>query len=164
MDVELLRKLSQCSVALDSGKRQLRLESRRVVPARSSCHGLSPDSLGTACPPSGRNSTYRPVQISETSSVDRQGYPGAEKHDWKLLLDGEGYAEQRYRITLLPELGKLIWVNNRTATTEHQLSNETAISSLPSIQITRTPKLFARSCSGAKRSEECHVCGIAART
>jgi hypothetical protein len=30
---------------------------------------VSPDSLGTACPPSGRNSTYRPVQISETSSV-----------------------------------------------------------------------------------------------
>src|SRR5271166_1815622 len=30
---------------------------------------VSPDSLGTACPLSGRNSTYRPVQISETSSV-----------------------------------------------------------------------------------------------
>src|SRR6266404_3440223 len=29
---------------------------------------VSPDSLGTACPLSGRNSTYRPVQISETSS------------------------------------------------------------------------------------------------
>jgi hypothetical protein len=31
---------------------------------------VSPDSLGTACPLSGRNSTYRPVQISETSSED----------------------------------------------------------------------------------------------
>jgi hypothetical protein len=30
---------------------------------------VSPDSLGTACPLSGRNSTYRLVQISETSSV-----------------------------------------------------------------------------------------------
>src|SRR5450759_3856905 len=30
---------------------------------------VSPDSLGTACPLSGRNSTYRPVQISGTSSV-----------------------------------------------------------------------------------------------
>src|ERR1039457_172515 len=29
---------------------------------------ISPDSRGTACPPSGRNSTYRPVQISEASS------------------------------------------------------------------------------------------------
>src|ERR1700674_4893126 len=29
---------------------------------------VSPDSLGTACPLSGRNSTYRPVQISETGS------------------------------------------------------------------------------------------------
>jgi hypothetical protein len=29
---------------------------------------VSPDSLGTACPLSGRNSTYRPVQISETTS------------------------------------------------------------------------------------------------
>src|ERR1700716_2603769 len=30
---------------------------------------VSPDSLGTACLLSGRNSTYRPVQISETSSI-----------------------------------------------------------------------------------------------
>src|SRR5580704_16564388 len=34
---------------------------------------VSPDSLGTACPLSGRNSTYRSVQISETSS---QSVPG----------------------------------------------------------------------------------------
>src|SRR5450830_120630 len=32
---------------------------------------VSPDSRGTACPPSGRNSTYRPVQISGTGSVRR---------------------------------------------------------------------------------------------
>jgi hypothetical protein len=30
---------------------------------------VSPDSQGTACPPSGRNSTYRPVQISGTGSL-----------------------------------------------------------------------------------------------
>jgi hypothetical protein len=30
---------------------------------------VSPDSQGTACPLSGRNSTYRPVQISGTGSV-----------------------------------------------------------------------------------------------
>src|ERR1700730_14649532 len=32
---------------------------------------VSPDSAGTACPLSGRNSTYRPVQISRTSSVSQ---------------------------------------------------------------------------------------------
>jgi hypothetical protein len=30
---------------------------------------VSPDSQATACLPSGRNSTYRPVQISEASSI-----------------------------------------------------------------------------------------------
>src|SRR6516225_1659961 len=30
---------------------------------------VSPDSQATACPPSGRNSTYRPVQISGASSM-----------------------------------------------------------------------------------------------
>jgi hypothetical protein len=30
---------------------------------------VSPDSQATACPPSGRNSTYRPVQISGTGSA-----------------------------------------------------------------------------------------------
>jgi len=32
---------------------------------------VSPDKMGTACPLSGRNSTYRPVQISGTGSVRR---------------------------------------------------------------------------------------------
>ena len=41
VDVELLRQLSQCSVALDGGERHFRLESRCVVPARSSAHCLS---------------------------------------------------------------------------------------------------------------------------
>src|SRR4029077_18116613 len=30
---------------------------------------VSPDSMGTACPPSGRNSTYPSVQITGTSSI-----------------------------------------------------------------------------------------------
>src|ERR1700680_184323 len=41
VDVELLHQLSQSSIALDGGKRHLSLEGRCVVPARSSCHGLS---------------------------------------------------------------------------------------------------------------------------
>ena len=41
VDVELFRQLSQCSIALDGGKRHLRLEGRCVVPARSSLHGRS---------------------------------------------------------------------------------------------------------------------------
>src|SRR5476651_1359668 len=32
---------------------------------------VSPDSRGTACPLSGRNSTYRPVQILEAGSICR---------------------------------------------------------------------------------------------
>jgi hypothetical protein len=39
---------------------------------------VSPDSLGTACPLSGRNSTYRPVQILEASSDD----PPRAQHCW----------------------------------------------------------------------------------
>jgi hypothetical protein len=31
---------------------------------------VSPDSMGTACPLSGRNSTYRPVQILQASSKE----------------------------------------------------------------------------------------------
>jgi len=34
---------------------------------------VSPDSQATACPPSGRNSTYRPVQISGASSLISYG-------------------------------------------------------------------------------------------
>ena len=41
MDVKLLRQLSQRSIALDGGKRHLRLEGRCVGPARSSLHGRS---------------------------------------------------------------------------------------------------------------------------
>src|SRR5258708_39351114 len=41
VDLELLRKLSKGSIALQGRKRYFRLEGRRVVPARSSVHGLS---------------------------------------------------------------------------------------------------------------------------
>jgi hypothetical protein len=40
---------------------------------------VSPDSLGTACPLSGRNSTYRLVQISETSSWSGHGRERARR-------------------------------------------------------------------------------------
>ena len=38
VDLELLRQLSQRSIALDGGKRHLRLEDRCGVPARSFAH------------------------------------------------------------------------------------------------------------------------------
>ena len=41
VDIELLRKLRQRSIALDGGKRHLGLESRCVIPAWSSGHALS---------------------------------------------------------------------------------------------------------------------------
>src|SRR5258707_1310017 len=50
---------------------------------------VSPDSLGTACPLSGRNSTYRPVQILEASSVCQQRHKNKERelrHGSSLLL------------------------------------------------------------------------------
>src|ERR1700716_2954251 len=73
VDVEMLRQLSYRPVALDGGKRHLRLEGRCVVPARSSVHGLS--CSRRLSPLSGRNSTYRPVQICESGSV----YPIPER-------------------------------------------------------------------------------------
>src|SRR3954466_380955 len=39
---------------------------------------VSPDSRVTACPPSGRNSTYRPVQISGTGSKGTRGLQRCE--------------------------------------------------------------------------------------
>jgi hypothetical protein len=43
---------------------------------------VSPASLGTACPLSGRNSTYRPVQISEASSLISYGIDMPANHEW----------------------------------------------------------------------------------
>src|ERR1700724_1732013 len=67
VDIELFRQLSQCSIALDGGKRHLRLETGEWF-RRGRLLIVSPDSRGTACPLSGRNSTYRPVQFLEAGS------------------------------------------------------------------------------------------------
>ena len=67
VDVELLRKLSQGSIALMAASATFALKVA-VWFRRGRLFMVSPDSLGTACPLSGRNSTYRSVQISETSS------------------------------------------------------------------------------------------------
>src|SRR4051812_23233578 len=48
----------------------------------------SPDSLGTACPLSGRNSTYRPVQILEAGSD--QGNAAAQNNLGLIYRDGLG--------------------------------------------------------------------------
>src|SRR5271157_5881321 len=54
----------------------------------------SPDSLGTACPLSGRNSTYRPVQISAAGSI---GGSGGDRglRNWVTALD--------------PRTGEIVW-------------------------------------------------------
>ena len=67
VDVKLFCKLNQCSIALDPGKSIFALKAG-VWFRRGRLLIVSPDSQGTACLPSGRNSTYRPVQISGTGS------------------------------------------------------------------------------------------------
>src|ERR1035441_3743230 len=67
VDIKVLGQLCYRPVTLDGGKRHLRLEGRCVVPARSSVHGLSCSRRSS--PLSGRNSTYRTVQISGTGSL-----------------------------------------------------------------------------------------------
>jgi hypothetical protein len=69
VNIELLSQLSECSIAFNRRQCNLRFEASCVVPAWSSAQGLS-DSIGTAWPPSGRNSTYPSVQISGTSSLN----------------------------------------------------------------------------------------------
>src|SRR3981081_4237192 len=66
VNIEMLCQLSQRSIALDGGECHLGLECRCVVPALSSAHSLS--CSRPSSPLSGRNSTYRPVQICESSS------------------------------------------------------------------------------------------------
>ena len=56
VDVELLCQLSQCSIALDGGKRHLCFKAG-VWFRRGRLVMVSPNSRRTACPPSGRNST-----------------------------------------------------------------------------------------------------------
>jgi peroxiredoxin Q/BCP len=78
VNIEMLRQLSQRSIALDGGERHLGLEYRCVVPALSSAHRFS--CARPSSPLSGRNSTYRPVQICESSS----GYESERFQDLKL--------------------------------------------------------------------------------
>ena len=53
---------------------------------------VSPDSRVTACPSSGRNSTYRPVQICGTGSVHLQArYTAETETGGRILIDAEGY-------------------------------------------------------------------------
>ena len=79
MDVELLRQLGQCSIALDGGKRHLALKPG-VWFRRGRLLIVSPDSMGTACPLSGRNSTYRLVQILEAGS-DEEDFEDEDEDD-----------------------------------------------------------------------------------
>jgi hypothetical protein len=67
MDIELLGKLRNRSIALDGGKCTFALKPG-VWFRRARLDMVSPDSQATACLPSGRNSTYHPVQISGTGS------------------------------------------------------------------------------------------------
>src|SRR5215216_4304851 len=64
---------------------------------------VSPDSLGTACPLSGRNSTYRPVQISGA---------GSHHHDRKVSL-GESVASDHhggiFQISVISLAHQRIW-------------------------------------------------------
>src|SRR5258708_4161678 len=72
----MLRQLGDCAVALDGGQSHLRLEGGRVVPAGSSAHGFS--CSRRLSPLSGRNSTYRLVQISGTGSLRDLGFDGVD--------------------------------------------------------------------------------------
>jgi hypothetical protein len=76
---------------------------------------VSPDSLGTACPLSGRNSTYRPVQISAAGSLVTDGLisgdPAIRDHldEWSLhalSLGPESPTLLGSRGAVLVELGR----------------------------------------------------------
>ena len=59
---------------------------------------VSPDSRGTACPLSGRNSTYRPVQILEAGSIVEpiDGFNGfTPPQDLDVYLDSDGMTDQK---------------------------------------------------------------------
>jgi hypothetical protein len=77
---------------------------------------VSPDSLGKACPLSGRNSTYRPVQISAAGSLpeDREWHSGEETDGISSFADKE--VLEKYSGKPL-ELPLIFWItrNIRTA-------------------------------------------------
>jgi hypothetical protein len=52
---------------------------------------VSPDSLGTACPLSGRNSTYRLVLILEAGSEQCAKRVNSQENIWQFLLRRRGY-------------------------------------------------------------------------
>jgi hypothetical protein len=67
MHVELFRKLRKRSIAFNGRKGHFRLAG--VWFRRGRRFMVSPDSQAPACPLSGRNSTYRPVQNSGATSA-----------------------------------------------------------------------------------------------
>ena len=74
----------------------------------------SPDSMGTACPLSGRNSTYRPVQISGTGSTFEDGtrafeqLAGAKSVEQAIEIQSQ-YAKKAYEnhIAQMTKLGEM---------------------------------------------------------
>src|SRR5215216_8040589 len=68
---------------------------------------VSPDSLGTACPLSGRNSTYRPVQISGAGSVvEPVGCLDQRRPVADLRIGDANAVGRRAEMNLLPQLGR----------------------------------------------------------
>src|SRR6516165_7266245 len=91
---------------------------------------VSPDSQATACPPSGRNSTYRPVQISGASSGEggtggrpagdlrrheegRHEEEGADRQlkEQRLGLSPQGLPDRRQHARDRPELWPISWTS-----------------------------------------------------
>ena len=71
---------------------------------------ISPASRATACPLSGRNSTYCPVQISELALTSLSATP----HLWSSVQ--EALANSRYLILLLsPEAAASKWVDREVS-------------------------------------------------
>jgi putative transposase len=79
---------------------------------------VSPDSQATACLPSGRNSTYRPVQISEAGSEHelgaktsdlcrKHGISEATFYNWKSKYGGMDVSEAKRLKALETENAKL---------------------------------------------------------
>jgi hypothetical protein len=54
---------------------------------------VSPDSQAAACLPSGRNSTYRPVQISGAGSINQAGPICAESYETAVDVVRAGKAD-----------------------------------------------------------------------
>src|SRR6516225_7699942 len=70
---------------------------------------VSPDSQATACPPSGRNSTYRPVQISGASSLADNSdlWIGETQLNVAHVQDHEPVRSERRIVRRSAEVGRL---------------------------------------------------------